>query len=63
MPTGKSSKSNLGIIVGAAVGGSALVLLLVLAGVYAICQKRRAEKAAEQSNPFGKTLFFFGLLV
>ena len=42
-------------MVGAAAGGSLLVLLLLIAGVYAFCQKRRAERATEKSNPFGKT--------
>ncbi|KAI4296125.1 hypothetical protein L6164_036109 [Bauhinia variegata] len=49
----ESKKSrNIGIIIGAAVGGSVLLVLLLLAGVYAFCQKKRAEKALEQSNPF-----------
>ncbi|CAI9101454.1 OLC1v1038784C1 [Oldenlandia corymbosa var. corymbosa] len=41
-----------GIIVGASVGGSVLVLLLVIAGVYAFRQKRKAELAAKQIDPF-----------
>uniref|UniRef100_A0A5B6ZQ21 non-specific serine/threonine protein kinase n=1 Tax=Davidia involucrata TaxID=16924 RepID=A0A5B6ZQ21_DAVIN len=49
--TTKKSSSN-GIIIGAAVGGSVLVLLLLLAGFYAFCQKRRAERADKQNNPF-----------
>lgn len=49
----KSSKSsNIGIIIGAAVGGSVLLMLLLLAGLYAFRQKKRAEKAIGQSNPF-----------
>ncbi|KAL6329194.1 hypothetical protein AAG906_014803 [Vitis piasezkii] len=47
-----NKSSNTGIIIGAAVGGSLLVLLLLFAGVYAFRQKRRAERATEQSNPF-----------
>lgn len=43
----------MGIIIGAAAGGSVLVLLLLFAGVYAFRQKKRAEKANEQINPFG----------
>lgn len=31
------------------------MLLLLLAGVYSFRQKRRAERATERSNPFGKT--------
>ncbi|KAH7520883.1 hypothetical protein FEM48_Zijuj08G0192900 [Ziziphus jujuba var. spinosa] len=38
----EKSYSSIGIIIGAAVGGSVLVLLLLLAGVYAFRQKRRA---------------------
>ncbi|KAK9286827.1 hypothetical protein L1049_015232 [Liquidambar formosana] len=48
-----SNKSlNIGIIIGAAAGGSVLVLLLLLAVVYAFCQKRRAERATTENNPF-----------
>ncbi|CAJ1941593.1 unnamed protein product [Sphenostylis stenocarpa] len=43
---------NIGIIIGAAVGGLVLLVLLVLAGLYAFRQKKRAEKAIGQSNPF-----------
>ncbi|KAI3802459.1 hypothetical protein L1987_30591 [Smallanthus sonchifolius] len=39
---------------GSAVGGCVLVVLLVLAGVYAIRQKERAEKAVQHNQPFGK---------
>ncbi|TXG53539.1 hypothetical protein EZV62_018795 [Acer yangbiense] len=49
--TRKSEKTSIGVIIGAAVGGCVLLLLLVLAGVYAYRQKRRAEKANDQ-NPF-----------
>ncbi|KAI9176858.1 hypothetical protein LWI28_007923 [Acer negundo] len=50
--TRKSEKSaSIGVIIGAAAGGCVLLLLLVLAGVYAYRQKRRAEKANDQ-NPF-----------
>ncbi|KAK7263754.1 hypothetical protein RJT34_31351 [Clitoria ternatea] len=47
-----SKSSNIRILIGAAVGGSVLLLLSLLAGVYAFRQKRRAEKAIGQSNPF-----------
>ncbi|PSS18996.1 Leucine-rich repeat receptor-like protein kinase precursor [Actinidia chinensis var. chinensis] len=47
--TGKST--NTGIIIGAAVGSSVLVLLLIGMGFYAFYQKRRAKRAAER-NPF-----------
>ncbi|KAI3802458.1 hypothetical protein L1987_30590 [Smallanthus sonchifolius] len=39
---------------GSAVGGCVLVVLLVLAGVYAIRQKGQAEKAVQHNQPFGK---------
>ncbi|KAK3419482.1 hypothetical protein EUGRSUZ_G00039 [Eucalyptus grandis] len=52
VPTTLKKSSNIGVIVGAAAGGFALLLLLALVGVYAFRQKKRAEKAAEQSNPF-----------
>ncbi|MED6131186.1 hypothetical protein PIB30_007479 [Stylosanthes scabra] len=49
----ESSKSvNIGIIAAAVVGGFVLVVLLVVAAVYAFCQKKRAERAIGQSNPF-----------
>lgn len=50
--SGGSKSTNIGIIIGAAAGGCVLLSLLILAGVYAYRQKRRAEKANEQ-NPFG----------
>ncbi|KAK9070740.1 hypothetical protein SSX86_011142 [Deinandra increscens subsp. villosa] len=50
---GGHKSSNTGVIVGAAVGGCVLVALLVLAGIYALRQKGRAEKAThESSSPF-----------
>ncbi|XP_050378051.1 leucine-rich repeat receptor protein kinase HPCA1 [Argentina anserina] len=51
----KSKKSsNVAIIIGAAAGCSVLVLVLVLVGIYAIRQKKRASRAIDQNNPFGK---------
>ncbi|XP_047320339.1 leucine-rich repeat receptor protein kinase HPCA1-like [Impatiens glandulifera] len=47
-----SRKSNTGIIVGAAIGGFVLVMLSILAGVYAFRQKKKAEKSDEQNNHF-----------
>ncbi|KAK6119098.1 hypothetical protein DH2020_047141 [Rehmannia glutinosa] len=49
---GSHKSSNTSVIIGAAVGGTALFLLLLLAGVYAFRQKRRAESAAKKSDPF-----------
>nr|POE45962.1 putative leucine-rich repeat receptor-like protein kinase [Quercus suber] len=45
---------SIGVIIGAAVGGTILLLLLLLAGVYAFRQKGRAERASEQLNPFSQ---------
>lgn len=47
-----SKSSNTGVIVGAAVGGCVLVVLLVLAGMYAFRQKGRTERANQESSPF-----------
>ncbi|GLU06071.1 hypothetical protein SLE2022_231340 [Rubroshorea leprosula] len=47
-----SPKSTTGIIIGAVLGGSILLLLSLLAGVYAFCQKKKAERASLESNPF-----------
>ncbi|KAG5549939.1 hypothetical protein RHGRI_015041 [Rhododendron griersonianum] len=44
--------SSTAIIIGSVVGGSVLVLLALLAGIYAFRQKRRAETADKQNNPF-----------
>ncbi|KAK3419480.1 hypothetical protein EUGRSUZ_G00037, partial [Eucalyptus grandis] len=54
VPTTSKNLSNISVIIGAAAGGFVLFLLLLLAlvGLYAFHQKKRAEKAAEQSNPF-----------
>ena len=51
--TGSKKSSQTGVIVGAVAGGSVLLLLLLGAGLYAHRQKKRAEKATEQNNPFG----------
>lgn len=50
--TGSNKSSNTGIIIGAAVGGSVLVLLLLMAGVYAFHQRKKADQAAQLMNPF-----------
>ncbi|GFP80425.1 leucine-rich repeat receptor-like protein kinase cannot respond to DMBQ-like 2 PjCADL2 [Phtheirospermum japonicum] len=50
---GRSDKSsNRSVTIGAAVGATVLFLLLVVAGVYAFRQKRRAESAAKKIDPF-----------
>ncbi|XVE89309.1 hypothetical protein DITRI_Ditri19aG0192100 [Diplodiscus trichospermus] len=48
----ESKKSSVAIIIGAAVGASMLFLLLVLAGIYAYCYKKKAEKATKERNPY-----------
>ncbi|KAL6176283.1 hypothetical protein ACLB2K_052917 [Fragaria x ananassa] len=54
VPSESNNSSNVGIIIGAAAGGSVLVLILILVGIYAIHQKRRAKRATDKNNPFGK---------
>ncbi|XP_019191135.1 PREDICTED: probable leucine-rich repeat receptor-like protein kinase At5g49770 [Ipomoea nil] len=48
--SGKSSST--GIIIGAAVGGSVLVIVSLIIGVYAFRQKKRAQEATKKSDPF-----------
>ncbi|CAN7116351.1 unnamed protein product [Brassica rapa subsp. narinosa] len=52
--TRRVSSLNMGIIIGAAVGAVVLLLLLTLAGVYALRQRKRADRATDQNNPFAK---------
>ncbi|KAL4278931.1 hypothetical protein GQ457_03G036800 [Hibiscus cannabinus] len=47
-----SSKSSVGIAIGAAAGASVLFVLLVLAGIYAYRQRKRADRASLESNTF-----------
>ncbi|KAL6178860.1 hypothetical protein ACLB2K_050377 [Fragaria x ananassa] len=54
VPSESNNSSNVGIIIGAAAGGSVIVLILILVGIYAIHQKRRAKRATDKNNPFGK---------
>ncbi|OVA19167.1 Protein kinase domain [Macleaya cordata] len=52
-PSGGSKKSvRLGIIIGPAMGGFLLLLVLIGAGVYAFRHKRTVKTVTEQSNPF-----------
>ncbi|XP_075492808.1 leucine-rich repeat receptor protein kinase HPCA1-like [Primulina tabacum] len=49
---GSKKSSNTGLIIGLVVGGTVLVILICLSGIYAIRQKKKAKRAYEQSNPF-----------
>eukprot|EP01018_Ginkgo_biloba_P025027 Gb_24466 [translate_table: standard] len=50
--TSTSSGLSSGVIIGIAIGAAVLCLAILGIGVYALRQKRRAEKALELSNPF-----------
>ncbi|KAL0375894.1 UNVERIFIED_CONTAM: putative leucine-rich repeat receptor-like protein kinase [Sesamum calycinum] len=52
LTAGSHKSPSSSIIIGSAVGGS-VFLLLLLAGVYALRQKRRAETAVKKNDPFG----------
>ncbi|CAH2070532.1 unnamed protein product [Thlaspi arvense] len=52
--SGGSTSANTAIIIGAAVGAAVLLLLLAVAEIYALRQKKRAERASGQNNPFAK---------
>lgn len=56
--TKKHNSSSTAAIIGGAAGGCVVLLLLVVVGVYAFRQKRIAERATQQSNPFGKTTMY-----
>ncbi|XP_023641938.1 probable leucine-rich repeat receptor-like protein kinase At5g49770 [Capsella rubella] len=51
-PDDKGLKSS--HIIGAVVGSSVFLLMLMIAGIYALKQKKRAERANDQINPFAK---------
>lgn len=55
---GPSKSVSMSVIIGTVVGVVVLLLLLAMAGIYALRQKRRAEKANDQINPFGKKQWF-----
>lgn len=50
--SGGSSK-NTSLIIGISVGCAVLVIALIGAAIYAVKQKRTAQKAVELSRPFG----------
>lgn len=52
--TTKGTSISPGVIIGVAIGCAFLVLGLIGVGIYAIWQKKRAEKAIGLSRPFGK---------
>nr|QNJ34484.1 CARD1-like protein 2 [Striga asiatica] len=49
---GSRGSSNVGVIVGVTIGVSVFVILIILAGIYAIRQRKLAKRAIERSNPF-----------
>ncbi|PIN00784.1 Serine/threonine protein kinase [Handroanthus impetiginosus] len=49
---GSKKSSQVGLIIGAAIGGSVLVFLILLAGIYALRQRKKAKRAIEKSDPF-----------
>ncbi|PWA55557.1 leucine-rich repeat protein kinase family protein [Artemisia annua] len=49
---GKHKSVSIGLIIGVSAGGCFLVLLLVVAGLYAFRQKGRAERATKKNSPF-----------
>lgn len=56
----KGSSLRKGVVIGIAIGCTVLMLSLIGLGVYAILQKKRAEKAIGLSRPFGKyTMYSF----
>ncbi|PKA51172.1 putative leucine-rich repeat receptor-like protein kinase [Apostasia shenzhenica] len=52
--TGASGGSSMskGVIAGIAIGCVILLIVLVVVGIYAVRQKKRAERAVEQTRPF-----------
>ncbi|KAI5333992.1 PREDICTED: probable leucine-rich repeat [Prunus dulcis] len=54
---GKSGGSNKALVIGAAVGGSALLILVALVGVYAFQHKRKANEPWSRSIPLGRCPF------
>ncbi|KAI3752355.1 hypothetical protein L2E82_24333 [Cichorium intybus] len=43
---------SIGLIIGVVAGGCVLLLLLIVSGVYAFCQKGKAERATKKNTPF-----------
>lgn len=61
--SGRSGNNNsrTGIIVGAAVGVSILLLLLICVGGYVLFLRKSTRKAKQQTDPFGKWLLFISM--
>ncbi|KAL2341485.1 hypothetical protein Fmac_009425 [Flemingia macrophylla] len=53
-PAKSSKSSNTGIIVGAVAGGSALLVLTLLACACALYQKKKSKRSTGKNNPFEK---------
>lgn len=51
--------ATIGVIIGATVGGFILLVLLVITGMYAIRQRKRAKRATQLNDPFGNWKLFF----
>ena len=58
----KRTSISTGLIAGIAVGSAILVLVLLGVGLYAVRQKKRAEKAIGMSRPFGNYYIKYLLL-
>jgi hypothetical protein len=61
MPAESHKSSSISIIIEVAVGGSILLLVLLLAGVYAFHSKKRVERAIKRTKPFGELSFCIDL--
>ncbi|XP_052623205.1 leucine-rich repeat receptor protein kinase HPCA1 isoform X2 [Lactuca sativa] len=48
----KGKSIGIGVTIGVVVGGCVLVLLLIIAGIYAFREKGRAERATKKNSPF-----------
>ncbi|XP_071696724.1 leucine-rich repeat receptor protein kinase HPCA1-like isoform X2 [Rutidosis leptorrhynchoides] len=48
----KNKSVSIGLIIGVSVGACVLVLLLIIAGLYAFRQKGKAERATRKNSPF-----------
>ncbi|CAH1444137.1 unnamed protein product [Lactuca virosa] len=51
-PKRKGKSIGIGVTIGVVVGGCVLVILLIIAGIYAFREKGRAERATKKNSPF-----------